>query len=94
MLIDELSLGLAPMIVDQVYGALLERCRQGGVTLLINEQSSERILKFADRIYVLRSGGMRLEGRASDLRDGKAVMSAYFGFDDNARPSAGEGKPG
>jgi branched-chain amino acid transport system ATP-binding protein len=94
MLIDELSLGLAPMIVDQVYGALLERCRHDGVTLLINEQSSERILKFADRIYVLRSGGMRLEGRASDLRDGKAVMSAYFGFDDNAQPSAGEGRPG
>jgi branched-chain amino acid transport system ATP-binding protein len=94
MLIDELSLGLAPMIVDQVYETLLERCRHDGVTLLINEQSSERILKFADRIYVLRSGAMRLEGRACELRDGKAVMSAYFGFDDNAPQSAREGRPG
>jgi hypothetical protein len=37
---------------------------------------------------------MRLEGRASDLRDGKAVMSAYFGFDDNAQPSPGDRRPG
>jgi len=90
MLIDELSLGLAPMIVDQVYAALLDRCRHDGVTLLINEQSSERILKFADRIYVLRGGVMRLEGRASDLDDGKAIMSAYFGFEDHASAAATE----
>jgi branched-chain amino acid transport system ATP-binding protein len=67
MLIDELSLGLASMIVDQVYAALLDRCRQDGVTLLINEQSSERILKFADRIYVLRGGVMRLEAAPPTL---------------------------
>jgi branched-chain amino acid transport system ATP-binding protein len=90
MLIDELSLGLAPMIVDQVYAALLDRCRHDGVTLLINEQSSERILKFADRIYVLRGGVMRLEGRVSDLDDGKAIMSAYFGFEDHASAAATE----
>jgi branched-chain amino acid transport system ATP-binding protein len=88
MMIDEPSLGLAPKIVDQVYDALLDRRRQEGVTLLINEQSSERVLKFADRIYVLRSGGMRLEGRASELRDGKAIMSAYFGFEDHGAPSS------
>ena len=90
MMIDEPSLGLAPKIVDQVYVALLERCRHEGVTLLINEQSSERILRFADRIYVLRNGSMRLEGRASDLRDGAAIMSAYFGFEDHAAPSSAE----
>jgi branched-chain amino acid transport system ATP-binding protein len=63
---------------------LLEMRRQRSVTLLINEQSSERVLKFADRIYVLRNGRIRLEGRAADLRDGKAIMSAYFGFDQHA----------
>lgn len=83
MLIDEPSLGLAPKVVDQVYEVLIDRCRGEGVTLLINEQSSERVLKFADRIYVLRNGGIRLHGRAADLRDGKAITSAYFGFEDH-----------
>lgn len=83
MLIDEPSLGLAPKVVDQVYEVLIDRCRGEGVTLLINEQSSERVLKFADRIYVLRNGGIRLHGRAADLRDGNAIMSAYFGFEDH-----------
>ena len=84
MMIDEPSLGLAPKIVDQVYNVLLDRCRREGVTLLINEQSSERVLKFADRIYVLRDGSIRLHGRAPDLRDGAAIMSAYFGFEGHA----------
>jgi branched-chain amino acid transport system ATP-binding protein len=48
--------------------------------LLINEQSSSRILKFADRIYVLRGGVVQLEGRAEALRDGEAIRQAYFGF--------------
>jgi branched-chain amino acid transport system ATP-binding protein len=88
MMIDEPSLGLAPKIVDQVYDVLLGRCRREGVTLLINEQSSERILKFADRIYVLRGGNIRLHGRAADLRDGAAIMSAYFGFEAQVTPSS------
>ena len=50
------------------------------MTLLINEQSSARILKFADRVYVLRSEFFQLEGRAVDLRDGEAIRHAYFGF--------------
>jgi branched-chain amino acid transport system ATP-binding protein len=80
MLIDEPSLGLAPMIVDQVYAILLELRQKEGLTLLINEQSSRRALKHADRIYVLRSGEVQLEGKASDLQDGSAIMQAYFGF--------------
>jgi branched-chain amino acid transport system ATP-binding protein len=80
MLVDEPSLGLAPQIVDRVYDVLLDIRRGQSVTLLINEQSSERMLKVADRIYVLRSGMIRLHGRAADLRDGQAIMSAYFGF--------------
>jgi branched-chain amino acid transport system ATP-binding protein len=90
IMIDEPSLGLAPKIVDQVYDLLLDIRRQRSVTLLINEQSSERVLKFADRIYVLRDGRIRLQGRAADLRDGKAIMSAYFGFDEHAAASHGE----
>jgi branched-chain amino acid transport system ATP-binding protein len=80
MLVDEPSLGLAPKIVDQVYEILLELKAKNGLTLLINEQSSKRVLKHADRIYVLRSGEVKLEDHARNLQDGAAIMHAYFGF--------------
>lgn len=80
LLVDEPSLGLAPMIIDQIYAILLDLRRRENLTLLINEQSSARILKFADRIYVLRSGIVQLQGRAADLQDGDAIRQAYFGF--------------
>ena len=81
MLIDEPSLGLAPKIVDQVYEILLELRRKDGLTLLINEQSSKRVLKHADRVYVLRNGEVKLQDHARNLQDGEAIMQAYFGFD-------------
>jgi branched-chain amino acid transport system ATP-binding protein len=80
LLVDEPSLGLAPMIVDQIYEILLDLRRRVNLTLLINEQSSNRILKHADRIYVLREGRVQLEGAAADLKDGEAIRKAYFGF--------------
>jgi len=82
LLVDEPSLGLAPKIVDQIYEILLDLRRRENLTLLINEQSSNRILKHADRIYVLRGGRIRLEGSAAALQDGEAIHKAYFGFDD------------
>lgn len=81
MMIDEPSLGLAPKIIDQVYEVLAELREKEDLTLLINEQSSDRILKFADRIYVLVNGEIRLQGTATQLRDGDAIFKAYFGFD-------------
>ncbi len=83
VMVDEPSLGLGPRIIDQVYNILLDLCRRERLTLLINEQSSDRVLKFADRIYVLRSGRVHLHDRAANLRDGQAIMSAYFGFEDS-----------
>ena len=80
MTIDEPSLGLAPKIVDRVYEVLLELRAERGLTLLIVEQSSERALKAADTLYVLRNGAIQLAGKAADLQDGEAVHKAYFGF--------------
>ena len=80
LLVDEPSLGLAPKIVDQVYEILLAARQSEGLTLLINEQSSHRILKHADRIYVIRSGHIHLHDRAANLQDGEAIKRAYFGF--------------
>ena len=84
MTIDEPSLGLAPNLVDRVYETLIDLRNDRGLTLLIVEQSSERALKVADRLYVLRSGQMQLEGNAADLQDGVKVRQAYFGFEDAA----------
>ena len=83
MLVDEPSLGLAPIIIDQVYDILLELRRQG-MSLLIVEQSTSRILMHADRVYVLRGGTVQLEDAAANLRDGEAIKRAYFGFDGSA----------
>jgi branched-chain amino acid transport system ATP-binding protein len=80
MMVDEPSLGLAPRIVDAVYDILLDLRQQEGLTLLINEQSSHRILRFADRIYVIRNGTIQLHGAAAALQDGEAIKAAYFGF--------------
>ena len=80
MMVDEPSLGLAPMIVDQVYQILLDMRAREGLTLLINEQSSHRVLKYADQIYVIRTGRIQLAARAAALRDGEAIKRAYFGF--------------
>ena len=79
MLVDEPSLGLAPRIVDQVYALLLQLREREGLSLLVNEQSATRLLRAADRVYVLREGQVRLQGRAAQLREGEALARAYFG---------------
>jgi branched-chain amino acid transport system ATP-binding protein len=82
ILVDEPSLGLAPQIIGRVYDILLDMRRRDNVTLLINEQSSERVMRVADRVYVLRNGVIRLCIRPADIADGRSLKSAYFGFDE------------
>ena len=89
MTIDEPSLGLAPNIVDRVYEVLTTLREERGMTLLIVEQSSERALKAADRLYVLRNGQIQIEGNAVELQDGEKVRQAYFGFSDDENQDDG-----
>ena len=89
MTIDEPSLGLAPNIVDRVYEVLTTLREERGMTLLIVEQSSERALKAADRLYVLRNGQIQIEGNAAELQDGEKVRQAYFGFSDDENQDDG-----
>jgi branched-chain amino acid transport system ATP-binding protein len=88
MLIDEPSLGLAPIIVDRVY-EILRRLRGEGVTLVVVEQSTHRALENADRIYVVRNGCVMLEGASRELRDAD-LEGAYFGFDGEAEAAHAE----
>jgi branched-chain amino acid transport system ATP-binding protein len=78
MLIDEPALGLAPLIVDGLYQEIA-RLRDAGVTLLIVEQSAERATIAADRVLIMRSGTVVLEGRSDELGDADALRRAYFG---------------
>lgn len=79
MMIDEPSLGLAPLVVDQVYEAL-HALKRSGLTLLIVEQSTARVLDLADRIAVLRNGKIVLNQPREAISDGTALENAYFGY--------------
>ena len=80
IMIDEPSLGLAPLVIDQVYDSLTRLKRDNGMTLLIVEQSTARILDFADRVYVLRTGRVVLSARVDEIGGDKALEEAYFGY--------------
>ena len=79
LLIDEPSLGLAPLVVSEVYRAV-DDLRADGVTILIVEQSATRALEAADRTYVLASGTIAMAGSAAELRAAEGFEDAYFGY--------------
>jgi branched-chain amino acid transport system ATP-binding protein len=78
LLLDEPSLGLAPLVVGQVYEAVL-KLRGSGVTVLIVEQNVTRALGAADRTYVLSSGAIAMTGTSAELAGTSAFDAAYFG---------------
>jgi len=79
LMIDEPSLGLAPKVIDEVYDILFGLRMAEGLTLLINEQSAKRVMRFADEIHVLRTGRIQLSARTSELGDEQVIAAAYFG---------------
>jgi branched-chain amino acid transport system ATP-binding protein len=79
MLLDEMSLGLAPVVINNVYGALRE-IRERGITILLVEQNVRRSLDEADRAYIMEAGHIVLSGNAADLREEEEVKRAYFGI--------------
>jgi branched-chain amino acid transport system ATP-binding protein len=78
MLLDEMSLGLAPIIITSLYKALQE-IRERGITILFVEQNVKRSLQEADRAYILEVGRVTLSGTAGELRDNEGIKKAYFG---------------
>ncbi|GAA4001710.1 ABC transporter ATP-binding protein [Comamonas faecalis] len=78
MMIDEMSLGLAPVIVQQLVG-VLSNIRGQGVTVLLVEQDVQVALSAADRAYVIENGRVTLSGSARQLIDDPAVQQAYLG---------------
>lgn len=80
LLIDEVSLGLSPRAVDEVYAHLAELRLQAGTTLLLVEQDLGRAMAFADRVLCLREGRIVLAAPAAGL-DRQTVTDAYFGME-------------
>lgn len=79
LLLDEPSLGLAPIIVDELHAAL-EKINQTGVSILLVEQNAALALSIASRGYVLESGSLVLEGSAQELNSNDDVRKAYLGL--------------
>ena len=79
LLLDEPSMGLAPLIVQQVF-EVLSRLQRGGLTVLVSEQNASVALAHADRGYVLESGRIVMADSAAALRGNDKVREAYLGI--------------
>ena len=82
LLLDEPSLGLAPLIIEEIFEAF-KKINEEGTTILIVEQNALQTLKIADYAYVLELGKISMEGEASELRENKKLIDAYLGGDKN-----------
>lgn len=79
ILLDEPSMGLAPVMVLRLFD-LIQRVRQEGYTILIVEQNVRQVLRLADRAYLLEAGRLKMEGRSDDLSEQEFVRKAYVGL--------------
>jgi len=78
LLIDEISMGLMPIMVNTCF-KIIKDLHKLGITILIVEQNANKVLKIADRGYVIETGNIVLEDTAENLRDNDAVKKAYLG---------------
>jgi branched-chain amino acid transport system ATP-binding protein len=78
VMVDELSVGLAPVAIDAIFAAV-ETLLSDGVSLLIVEQYLDRVLGLADRVFFLRKGVVELDGPAADFRDPALLQSLHLG---------------
>ncbi len=80
MLLDEPSLGLAPIIVADLFRTLGQLGREGDTTLLVVEQNANLALDIADRVYVLETGRIVVDGEPAEVRSDESVRRAYLGY--------------
>jgi branched-chain amino acid transport system ATP-binding protein len=80
MLLDEPSLGLAPLVVQEIF-SVIEGLKNARTTILLVEQNAMAALKISDRAYVLETGKIRLQGEAWELLENDEVKKAYLGHD-------------
>jgi branched-chain amino acid transport system ATP-binding protein len=78
LVLDEPSLGLAPLLVTELFH-ILEELKKEGQTILLSEQNARKALQYADRVYVFEVGNVVLEGSAQDIANNPRVREAYLG---------------
>ena len=78
LMLDEPSMGLAPILVDQVFD-MIKELHAGGTTILLVEQNASKALEIADRAYVLETGSITLSGTGAELAQSDEVRKAYLG---------------
>ena len=78
MMLDEPSMGLAPILVDQIFD-IIKELHKAGTTILLVEQNARKALQIADRAYVLETGKITLSGTGAELASSDAVKKAYLG---------------
>ena len=78
IVIDEPSMGLSPIFVNEIFD-IIRVVSEGGTTVLLVEQNAKKALSIADRAYVLETGKITMSGKASDLLNDEAVQKAYLG---------------
>ena len=78
LVLDEPSMGLAPLLVEQIFGIIRE-LHQSGTTILLVEQNAQMALSIADRAYVMETGKISLSGTGKELAESDAVRKAYLG---------------
>lgn len=78
LLLDEPSMGLSPLLVKEIFKTIV-RVNENGVTVLLVEQNAKMALNIANRGYVIETGNITMEGKASDLANDSKVKQAYLG---------------
>jgi branched-chain amino acid transport system ATP-binding protein len=78
LMLDEPSMGLAPILVEQIF-SIIQELHEAGVTILLVEQNAQMALSVANRAYVLETGMITMEGNAQELLHNDAVKKAYLG---------------
>ena len=78
ILMDEPSMGLSPIFVNEIFDIIRE-VSESGTTVLLVEQNAKKALSIADRAYVLETGSITMDGKAEDLLNDEAVQKAYLG---------------
>jgi len=87
VLLDEPSMGLAPQLVEEIFGIVRDLNQKEGVSFLLAEQNTNVALRFAHYGYILESGRIVMDGAAADLRENPDVKEFYLGMGDQGRKS-------
>ncbi|MFT6225145.1 MAG: branched-chain amino acid transport system ATP-binding protein [Paracoccaceae bacterium] len=87
ILLDEPSMGLAPQLVEEIFGIVKSLNENEGVSFLLAEQNTNVALRFAHYGYILESGRVVMDGKASDLRENPDVKEFYLGMSEEGRKS-------